>query len=204
MKKTIIKSGIIGIALLMLLYASGCGNQSQNGNSSSNDDDSAFVIKISTDKTPTTSKNKEIKQISLNEKITTDILEMTIEEIGEAKKIQSTDISYWKTEDGETFFYAKGTIKNTYKEAFERFSIPGEIIADDKYTYSIRINFAGSVGMTKLEPLKSSTFYLMAEFPDELINTYKECKIRFGFDEELTPFISLDNADYLFELDYKK
>ncbi len=156
-----------------------------------------------TEEGETSGGNIKFEELNLGDVIKTDFLEMTIDGASEAQELLPTDTSsvysYYSDKDGETYFYLTGTMKNLGGEAYDVEDMYAEFCFDDKYTYNASLaaddggnDFYGSY----VEPLNSVKYYLYSSIPDELINTYTTCLIRFGFHDNFEYDYTTDFSEY--------
>ncbi|MEE3481232.1 MAG: DUF4352 domain-containing protein [Lachnospiraceae bacterium] len=184
--------GLLGISLL-----SGCGGKAntvsqeepaQTNESTSNDSSNKVTDSNQTTDNQSTESELDYQTVNLGDTITTDFVEITVDSASTSKDILPTDTSsvysHYPAEDGSTYFFLKGTIKNTGTDKYDAEDMRITLTFDDKYNYDGQalIDDGGSdfYGST-LDPFKSATYYLTAAIPDELINSYQTCTIKFGF-----------------------
>ena len=136
-------------------------------------------------------------------------MEITIDEVNSSDTILPTDTSkgysYKADVEKEKYFYISGTLKNLSGDSYDVEHIFAQMVFDDKYTYSGQMaacawtsNFYGEY----VKPLGSVKFYIFSSIPDELIDTYSQCTVSFGFQNNFdgTMFLSKDDCDYLYTL----
>ena len=131
-------------------------------------------------------------EISLNETIQLEFVEITFEEYGIAADIQQsiksgivTRITGPEPENGKQFVYLRGTIKNVHKEALPTYDFFTGEFDIDGYKYDCSANqcdILNENGETQweIEPLTSYSFTMYAKIPDELANP-GSVSFRFGF-----------------------
>ncbi len=139
-----------------------------------------------------TDKESENKTVALKfgETVSTPFVEITIDSIGTADEIKPENpdsvYRYLSDQEGETYIYAKGTIKNIGTEQFEYANNSYvQLIVDEKYKYAGSVNGdeGGNLSFiyAYLDPFGSVTFYLSASVPDELVNQYSKATFVYGF-----------------------
>ncbi|MBQ6431795.1 MAG: hypothetical protein IJJ99_07970 [Oscillospiraceae bacterium] len=132
-------------------------------------------------------------EISLNETIALEFVEITFEEYGIAADIKQsisadhvTRISGPQPEDGKQFVYLRGTIKNVNKESLPVYDFFIGEFDIDGFKYECTANQCdvltsnGEIKST-IEPLTSYSFTIYAKIPDELANNHSGVSFRFGF-----------------------
>ena len=131
-----------------------------------------------------------VTQLHLGDSIVTDFVVMTVETFDTAQELRPTDTSgvysYFSDKENETYFYLVGTIKNTGGNAYSVEDMNIQLTFDGKYNYTGYIaaddggnDFYGDV----VNPLCSVKYYMYASVPDELINSYTTCTVKFAFQE---------------------
>lgn len=145
--------------------------------------------------------------------ITTDFVEFTIETASILENLYPTDTSssysYIEGKDGEHFFCLIGTIKNIGGNAYDVKDMRIEMMFDNKYTYTGYVaaddggrNFYGN----NVKPLSTIKYYIYSSIPDELINSYSTCIIKFAFKEnfEHELFTDFSLYDYRYQIELEK
>lgn len=201
MKKRIL---VIAICMTCLLVLSGCNKT----NTITAKD--ASKNSVSKGSSSTTEKSLDFKAINLGDEIKLDFAEITVDDCATVDAIYPSDTSsfysYYEDQDGETYFYLKGTIKNIGSSGYSIENMVTELKFDDKYSYNANV-IADQGGSDfyddYLEPFQSATFYIYSSVPDELINSFKSCKVSFGFDKDFSGsyFDDFDECEFLYYLD---
>ena len=190
------KISFIMAMLLMVTLMVACGNsQTSNGegdNTSTQLNDENKVNQV-TDNDNVVSESQEADEpeftiINLGDNITTDFLEMTIESASEAQELKPTDTSsvysYMPDKDAETYFYLTGNMKNVSGDTYSVEDMCATFCFDDKYNYTAYIaadNGGNDFYGDSVKPFGSVKYYLYSSIPDELINSYSTCVVKFGF-----------------------
>ncbi len=196
MKKKI----IIYIALLMFLATilftlTGCTNKNEPTNPVL---DINEVVKNQSNKVQNTDDNKdtstekeiEFKTVNYGDTISTEFVDMTIDSASSSEELYPTDTSgvysYVKDTEGEKYFYLTGSLKNISGNSYDVQDIYAEMIFDNKYTYRAQLvddNGGNDFYGHNVKPLGSVKYYLYSSIPDELIDSYNTCTIKFAFKE---------------------
>ena len=132
--------------------------------------------------------SKEFIQVNFGDSIKTDFVEMTIERASIAQELKPTDTSgvysYMSDKENETYFYITGSMKNIGGDSYSVEEMNIQMTFDGKYNYSGHIaaddggnDFYGDT----VKPLGSVKYYMYALVPDELIESYSTCVVRFAF-----------------------
>lgn len=164
-----------------------------------------------TTKSETKEPEVKSKNISFNELISLDFVEITIEGAASADEIRPDNpkrvYSYKSDKDDETYVYLYGTIKNVSGEKFEFADhMYAKMTFDDKYNFnaSITADEGGDFSYiyAYLDPLKSEKFYIIASIPDELAEQFNEVEVKFGFREgfDYKYNIQENECDYLYSV----
>lgn len=154
------------------------------------------------------------KNMDLGETISLDFVEMVLEEIGISETITPVDTnrgySYIPDTPNEKYFYLTGTLKNLSGNTYNVEDILAQMVFDGTYAYNAKLtacawtnNFFGE----NVKPLGTVKYYIYASIPDELIDNYEECEIKFGFANEFSVSrydLVEDNCNYLFTLTAKR
>lgn len=228
MKKRIV------LSLLVILILSGCGKavtekqskeienvEMQDGNETkkeeknTSDKSTNKVVNTPSESTSKAAKENDLQFETVNygDTISTDFVEMTIESIQNAEALYPTDTSgvysYMSDQDGEKYFYLKGSLKNIGGNAYSSENIVAEICFDDKYNYRAYLkaddggnDFYGDY----VKPFGSIIYYIYASIPDELLDSYSECTIKFGFKENFkgSYYDDFEECDYLYQITASK
>ena len=153
---------------------------------------------------------KDLETVMVGNKITTDFVELTIEEAGFANSLKTSiktgniTRTFGPDDSAETdFAYIKGTITNKSTA-----SISDEITAvanvgdytleeDGLYVYK-------SDGDTvwELSPLVEYNFIMCVEIPNTLIENMENCNFNFGFNENMeSSFSEFKELEYKYSLE---
>lgn len=155
----------------------------------------------------------EFTTVNYGDTITTDFVSMIIDSVSSSQVLYPSDTSgvysYMPDEEGETYFYLTGNLKNTSGESYDVEDIYATMTFDNRYTYTAYLkaddggnDFYGNY----VKPLKSIKYYIYSSVPDELIESYSTCKIRFAFKNNFMHEYKSDFKiyDYRYELDVSK
>lgn len=132
--------------------------------------------------------NAIVKSVALGDTISLDFVEMTLEEIGVSETILPVDTSrvysYISDTPNEKYFYLTGTLKNLSGNTYDVEDIFAQMVFDGTYSYSAYLTacaWSNNFYDESVKPLGTVKYYIYASIPDELINSYGECEIKFGF-----------------------
>ena len=152
-------------------------------------------------------------ELFLGSQVTLDFVDMTVDSASWSDEIKPTDTSsvysYKADQEGESYFWLCGTMKNTSGAAYSVEDIVSELMFDGKYTYNAYLiaddggnDFYGDY----VNPLSSVKYYIYASVPDELKDTYSSCELRFGFAENFSGsyYDEFDECDYLYTITLTK
>ena len=150
------------------------------------------------------------RSIKIGDTISLDFVEMSFDETGVADTILPVDTSgvysYIGDKENEKYFYLTGTLKNTSGNAYSVDNIYAQIIFDGKYTYSALLaacNWSDDFYGDRVNPLASVKYYIYASIPEELIESYSECVITFGFSDNFSTSkysLTQDKCDYVYTI----
>jgi len=135
-----------------------------------------------------TPKEPRFTKVNLGDTVTLDFAELTFESAAWSDDIKPTDTSgvysYMSDEEGESYFWLCGTLKNTSGEKFNVDNTYGEIVFDNKYSYTAYLiaddggnDFFGDT----VKPLKTIKYYIYASCPDEIKESYSSAVVNFAF-----------------------
>lgn len=158
---------------------------------------------------------QETKNINVGETIALEFVEITIDELTEAQEFKYTSGSSGISittgvyeEEGKTYIGLKGRMKNLLGDAIRPRDIVGELVVDDKYTYEVSVFTCDDNANSGFEiaPLENVNYVIYASVPDELIESYKTCSLRFGFDYNFNQgsFAELDDCQLIYVLTANK
>lgn len=202
------------IYLTLLITITGCGNNSLNN--VSNEDNVENKVTESDNETNETNEttNSKFKSINFNEQINLDFVELNLTTAMTGKEIKPENpkgvYRYSSKQEGKTYFYVYGTIKNIGKENFEfADSMYVEFVFDDNYTYngSVKADEEGSFSYiyAYLDPLESEKIYFTVSVPDELIEKYQNVELKFGFKKNFEGhYNTYEDCDYLYSIKINK
>lgn len=194
------RTAVLLLSIILCVIFAACGspnsentvedNSSGNSNSANQVDNSANHTADAKDSTKDEDSDVHFTTLNFGDTISTDFVEMTIQKAETAQELYPTDTSgsynYKPDQDGETYFYVLGTIKNTSGDSYDVEDMRIVMTFDGKYNYSGYIaaddggnDFYGSY----VKPFGSVKYYMYASIPDELISTYSTCVVKFAFHE---------------------
>ena len=127
--------------------------------------------------------------VKLGEAIETDYFSMKLEKQGSDTEIRSGSsqygtYSYYKSDNGDPFFYIYGNLKNLGGKPVDVRNIYVQFCFDEKYNYKGTVEGVSSDYsnfITDVSPLASTDFYMYTSVPQELINSFSTCTVRVGF-----------------------
>ena len=127
--------------------------------------------------------------VKLGETIETDYFSMKLEKQGSDTEIRSGSsqygtYSYYKSDNGDPFFYIYGNLKNLGGKPVDVRNIYVQFCFDEKYNYKGTVEGVSSDYsnfITDISPLASTDFYMYTSVPQELINSFSTCTVRVGF-----------------------
>lgn len=151
--------------------------------------------------------------INIGDSITLDFAALTFDAASWSDTIMPTDTSgfysYMSDIDGESYFWLRGTLKNTAGSAYNVSNMVAKITFDEKYTYNAWLiaeddgtDFYGYL----VNPLSSVTYYIYSSIPDELKTMYSSCQVRFGFSETFSgsSYDSFEECSYRYVMSLSK
>lgn len=157
----------------------------------------AFSIVPGNENLPAPSGNAaEVQEISngdtvvkMGDTIETDYFSMSLEGYDSDTEIRSGSsqygtYSYYKSDNGDPFFYVYGALKNLGGKPVDVRNIYVQFCFDGKYNYKGTVDgFSGdhSDFIRDVSPLASVNYYMYASVPQELINSFTTCTVRVGF-----------------------
>lgn len=192
------------LALLMVLSLCACGQETesvpQNNTVAQNDSASNEVNTMP----PTDAPKASAIAVNFGDVIENENLLMTIEtaEIKEELKYQKS--SNFSTslhiDEGKQAFCLIGTIENIGGNEINEWAFAGKLVVDDKYNYDVRMWCPND-----LEPLTEGPFYLYAEIPDKLVDSYSTATFTFGFNNDFeSGFGDVEDLENLFTITVTK
>lgn len=157
----------------------------------------------------------EYKSVNFKDKIKTDFVEITLTKAKTGKEIKpdkpKSVYRYHQKQDGKTYFYVYGNIKNVSGKKFEFADNMYVLFSfDDKYEYGgyVSADESGTFSYiyAYLDPLEKEKFYLIAAVPNEVIKTYKNVELKFGFKENFEHEYNIQekDCDYLYSIKMSK
>ena len=125
------------------------------------------------------------------ETVKTDVIEFKVDKIGKTSKITQSDTSgyithYFEADNGKTFVYLYGDIKNVGKQSARSDAMYIEYVFDSGYEYrgQIELEKDGEFDtLGYLDPLESSKFYIFTDIPNDLIDTGEVVSIKISFND---------------------
>lgn len=199
---------------LCLSACNGPAHTASQDNSAPSQQESLSKNKIKNQSAPPQSpQDTGFTRINIGDSITLDFVELTFDTASWSDTIMPTDTSgfysYLSDIDGESYFWLRGTLKNTAGSAYTVSNMVAEITFDEKYTYSAWLiaeddgtDFYGD----SVNPLSSVTYYIYSSIPDELKTMYSSCQVRFGFAEAFngSSFDSFEECGYRYVMTLSK
>lgn len=224
------KASLIILSTMLCLNLIACGSSDTKNTPNEDNTDSSNAVNSESKSSNTVNKvdnsdssnnsdtieNKNeatFSQVNLGDSITTDFVEMTVEKAETAQELHPTDTSsvysYMPDENGETYFYLFGAIKNISGDSYDVEDMNIVMTFDGKYNYTGYIaaddggnDFYGNY----VKPLVSVKYYMYASVPDELISSYSTCTVKFGFHENFDHDYETDfnGYEYCYSIDLTK
>ena len=149
----------------------------------------------------------------IGDSIALDFVEISLLEYCCTEEILPSDTSgvysYVADEEGEQYWCLVGNLKNTHGEEYDVEDMVAELCFDNKYTYKAHLkaddggnDFYGN----NVKPLDSVKFYIYASVPDEMIEAYSSCTVKFGFNESFSGsyYDDFEDCDYVYKVTIKK
>ena len=155
----------------------------------------------------------EFETLNFNDSVDLGFVQFTVESAGIDDELYPSDTSgvysYMSDKDGEKYFYLTGTMKNTSGDAYSIEDIVSQLCFDDKYNYSAFLaadNGGGDFYGDYINPLSSARYYIYASIPDELVNSYQKCTVKFGMNENFSGsyYDEFEECDYLYKVEVSK
>lgn len=154
--------------------------------------------------------NNTVENVALGDTISLEFVEVSLDETGVSDEILPVDTSrgysYISDNELEKYYYVTGILKNLSGEAYNADNIYAEMLFDGKYTYSanlIACAWSNNFYDDYVKPLGTVKYYVYASVPDELIESYSECVLTFGFANNFSVSkysLSQDKCDHLYSL----
>lgn len=156
--------------------------------------------------------------VKLGETIETDYFSMKLEKQGSDTEIRSGSsqygtYSYYKSDNGDPFFYIYGNLKNLGGKPVDVRNIYVQFCFDGKYNYKGTVEGVSSDYsnfITDISPLASTDFYMYTSVPQELINSFSTCTVRVGFTKnfdykvvDVNDLPKFENCDDVFVVEIK-
>jgi hypothetical protein len=158
-----------------------------------------------------TESNLGYQNVRQGDSITLDFVEIKIDKTSIDNEVYPKDTSgvymYLPEVDGKKYFQLTGSLKNTYSTMYKVNNIIVQMVFDDNYTYSGYLKADSGVFDAydyQVDPLESVEIHIIAEIPDELIESYSKCSVYFGFAQNFERVSSLDECDYRYEFDSER
>ena len=138
-----------------------------------------------------------VQSVGVGDRITTDFIDLTIEQAGTVDKIKPSDpdptslfvISKAPGTD-ETYFCVTGLVKNIGRDAYNLGDIFVKISFDGTYNYSGYVTADTGRDLSdwpELKPLASVRYYFYTPVPNEMIESFSTVTVRFAFNDNLKP-----------------
>lgn len=209
------------LAVVMCLSFAACNsntgtvNNDNSINSSDDKENEKFAVEEN-DK-------DDVLTVNLGDSITTDFMEMTVEDFQITKRLLSRvnsrgdNIILGEVAEGKKIAYLSGKIKNIHTDTIGNTyntndCIWGNICFDGKYNYDFKMYIENGENMEgDISPFGTGTYYLYAHIPNELLESYKSCIVNFGFCENLQAYdssfgtgFSYDKCEYKYSVSLTK
>lgn len=154
--------------------------------------------------------------VRIGDIIETDYISMTIEKYDSDTEIHSGAsqygvYSYYTSQNGEPYFYIYGTLKNLGANPVDIRNIYVQFCFDGKYNYKgsvAGVNSGYSSFIDDVSPLTSVNYYMYADVPQELIDSFSTCVVRVGFTEnfdykviDVNDLPQFDRCDDIFSIE---
>lgn len=189
------------LALLMVLSLCACGQQAAPSQTPADAPDASNVINTMPSTEPPAA---AASVVNFGDVIENESIVMTIEtaEIKEELKYQQT--SSFSTsryiEEGKQAFCLMGTIENISGNEIDDWAFKGKLVVDEKYNYDVSMWCPSD-----LEPLAEVPFFLFAEIPDKLVDSYSTATFTFGFNNDFeSVFGEVEELENLFTITVSK
>lgn len=150
------------------------------------------------------------ESVTLGDTVSLDFVEISLEETGVSDTILPVDTSrgysYISDNELEKYYYVTGVLKNLSGSAYSADDIFAEMVFDGKYTYSanlIACAWSNNFYDDYVKSLGTVKYYIYASIPDELIESYSECVLTFGFANNFSVSkysLSEEKCDYLYSI----
>lgn len=200
------------LMIAMLLTFTACGGSA--------DEDTAAKDTVSQEVQETEEVQEEAapaaETVAVGNTITLPFAEMTISEAAIANNIKTSiktgSITYTTGPDEKAdteYVYIRGTLKNTSKAEISMINIEGTVEIDG-YSYELdNLTIIESDGSStySLAPLKTYSYTLSAEVPNELAQSAAPCNVTFGINENFEsgdPFAEEPTYDYTYAISIAK
>lgn len=157
--------------------------------------------------------------LKMGDTIETDYVHLTLDEYDSDMEIQSGtsqygSYTYYYSDNGDPYFYLKGTFKNLGGVPVDIRHIYVQFCFDGKYNYKGEVAGASDASngfINDISPLAEVTYYIYAAVPQELIDTFRTCSVRIGFTEnfdykvvDVNDLPKFENCDDVFVLEISK
>ena len=88
--------------------------------------------------------------------------------------------------EGYKYLVLTGTVRNSGTDEIDADNLVGQVRIDGKYVYTMdKYVIQGLLFKTQLPPLAKGTLYLYAEVPVELADSFRECRVCFGYNDRM-------------------
>ena len=185
------------LALLMVLSLCACSQQAEPV-------ETPTTAEVINTMPPTEAPAAAAGVVNFGDVIENESIIMSIEtaEIKKELKYQhsSSFSSSMFIEEGKQAFCLMGNIENIGGNEIDEWAFSGTLVIDDKYNYDLRMWCPSD-----LEPLVETPYFLYAEIPEKLVDSYTTATFTFGFnnDFEIT-FGETEDLDNLFTITVSK
>lgn len=191
-KKKLLKKitfGILGISLAVL--SSACGNNAGKTPDAINQNNQVDKSEKG---------DAEFTTVSWGDTVTTDFISMSLDSVKTAAPNLESPKGNWyfEGEDGKTFFYISGSVKNLGSDRYELTGMHVVFTFDDKYNYIGEIKPLKELYIEDyIDPLETAEYYMYVDVPSEVIDSYSKCTVKFAFNKNLEyDYLEHDFNDY--------
>ena len=146
--------------------------------------------------------NLDYTFFSVDEPVKTDIVEFTVDKIGKTNMIEQSNksgyYSYYEADNGKTFVYLHGDIKNVGKQLIDCKSMYIQYVFDSGYEYTgqIVLEKEGEFEtFSYLDPLESGKFYIFTDIPNDLVGNGETVTVKLSFNDFTDNRYSLNGSE---------
>lgn len=189
------------LALLMVLSLCACSQQAEPVETPT----TAEVINTTPPtEAPTEAPAAAAGVVNFGDVIENESIIMSIETAEIKKELKYQHSSSFSTsmfiEEGKQAFCLMGNIENVGGNEIDGWAFSGTLVIDDKYNYDLRMWCPSD-----LEPLVETPYFLYAEIPEKLVDSYTTATFTFGFNNDFeTTFGETEDLDNLFTITVSK